>query len=583
MDVPILQDIIIIFALSIAAIFACYRLNFPTIVGFLATGVVCGPHGLGLIQGIPEVNSLASIGIALLLFIVGMEFSIKNLLEYKHFFWLGGTLQIALTAGVGFAVATLLGRPAGESLFLGFLLAMSSTAITIGALDKRSETDTPFGRITMGILIFQDLLAVPIMLSIPLLAGKADAMNSDFLWLLFKGILLLAVVCFGALKVVPKLLYHAAKTRSKELFLLTVLTVCFGVALLSSSVGLTLSIGAFLAGLVISESEYTAEAASTLQPLQMIFTSFFFVSIGMLLDVSFLVQHPILIVSLAAAIMLMKAILATGTIMIMKMPLRASLLAGLALSQIGEFSFVLARAGMESGIGSDFHHQLFFAVSFLTMAITPSLIGWGPQIASFIAKLPISQKWKLGLAYEGHKPKVALEDHLIVIGYGLSGRNTVRSAKAAKIPYTIIDMNPDTVRLERALGEPIHFGDATHEAILRHSNIMGARIVAVVVNDHSAAYRIVEKAKKLNPQVTVIVRTRYLKDTQQMYNLGADIVVPDEFGTSIEIFSRVLQIYKTPAEMIEKLVEEVRTEGYDMLRLLYQGPLFKVTKPHEPT
>lgn len=572
MDISLFKDIIVIFALSIAAIFVCHRFNLPTIVAFLFTGVISGPHGLGLVKGIPEVNSLASIGIVLLLFIVGMEFSIKKMMEYKHFFWVGGLLQVTLTTAVGFVVAQLLNRPMGESLFLGFLLAMSSTAITISALDQRGETDTPYGRITLGVLIFQDLFSVPIMLAIPLLALESEQLNLAFLWQFFKGLFLLTIVFIAAEKIVPKLLYYVAKTRRRELFLLTVLTMCFSVAWIASNVGLPLSLGAFLAGLIISESEYKNEAVSTMQPFMTIFTSFFFVSIGMLLDISFLFAQPFLIFGIAAAIMIMKTLIASATVLVLKMPLRTALLSGLALSQIGEFSFVLARAGIENGIGTEYYHQLFFAVSFLTMAVTPSMIEWGPQIATFCAKMPMPSRWKTGLVLEGKKPRVALQDHLIVIGYGLSGRNIVRSAKEANIPYTIVDMNPDTVRSEKSNGEPIHYGDATHDRVLWHAHLQSARVLAVVINDPQAAFQIVEKARKINSQVSIIVRTRYIKDTQLMYDLGANVVIPDEFGSAIEVFTRVLKVYDTPKDVIEKIVSDIRIEGYEKLGLQTNSP-----------
>lgn len=573
MDIPLLREIVIIFGLSIAVILGCHRLKIPAIVGFLLTGVLAGPHGLGLIQKVEDVDILAEIGIILLLFTVGMEFSLKKIFEFRRFFLIGGLAQVLLTVGLGFLAGLLLGRPIGECIFLGFILSLSSTAITLRVLEEKSESDSPHGRLTTGVLIFQDIVAIPMMLMTPLLGGVGGNLDYRFVTTALIGIVILVGVLFAATKVIPRLLYYIAKTRSRELFLMSVLTICFSVAWMTSSMGLSLSLGAFLAGLIISESEYRHEAISDILPFQDVFTSLFFVSIGMLLDMSFVMAQPILILLLTAGILLMKTI--TGSIagLLVGMPLRTALLAGLALSQIGEFSFVLAKNGANFGLADHYGYQLFLAVSLLTMGLTPTLVTYSNKIANLVLKLPLPMFLKTGLRPEEYVQKISFKDHIIIIGYGLSGKNLALAAREAKIPYVIIEMNPDTVKQEKQKGESIYFGDATHETVLKHAFAENASVAAIVINDFVASRRIVELLREMNPKLYIVVRTHYFEQTHMMYQLGANEVIPDELGSSVEIFTRVLNLFQVPGEQIVNVVRTIRNSTYQKLNVLYRnGP-----------
>lgn len=568
MEVPIIKEIVIIFTLSIGVLLICHRLKLPAVVGFLVTGVLCGPHGLGLVKGIEDVQDLATIGIVLLLFTVGMEFSIKNIVKYKYYFFGGGMLQVFLTLFATAAIAKgLLDRSWGESVFLGFLVSLSSTAIVLRVLDERAESDSPHGRVILGVLIFQDIIAVPMMLMIPVLAGVGEDFDMKHLYEFAKGIGVLLVMAFIAFRGVPKLLYYVTKTRNRELFLLSVLTVCFAVAWVTNSIGLSLSLGAFLAGLVISESEYSDEAVGNVLPFQEIFTSFFFVSMGMLLDVRFVVEQPFLILSIAAFVLLLKTFIAGGSALVLGMPLRSAVLAGIALSQVGEFSFVLAHSGITLGLTSHYNYQLFLAVSLLTMGVTPSLMFLSGRIADFVGKLPVPDKLKMGMHYtsdgSGHEKP---EGHIIIVGFGLRGRHLARAAKASGLPYLILEMNPETVKTEKTKDEPIRYGDPSHPSVLLHAGIRTAKTVAIVINDPVAAMQIVRVAKALNPDVYVITRTRYFQEVQKLFQVGADDVIPDEFGSSLEIFTRVLQKANVPQGELLRCVNELRSEGYEALR-----------------
>lgn len=569
MEVPIIKEIVIIFALSIGVLLACHRLKLPVVVGFLLTGILCGPHGLGLVSGIDDVQNLATIGIVLLLFTVGMEFSIKNIIKYKYYFFGGGMLQVFLTVAITFLISMyLLGRPWNESIFLGFLISLSSTAIVLRALEENGESESPHGRLILGILIFQDIIAVPMMLLVPLLAGSSEKFNISHLYEFIFGITVLIVMAVTAYYAVPRLLYLVTRTRNRELFLLSVLTICFAVAWITSSIGLSLSLGAFLAGLIVSESDYSDEAVGNVLPFQEIFTSFFFVSMGMLLDVGFVVEQPLLIIALALFVLLLKALIAGGSALILGMPLRSAIIGGIALSQVGEFAFVVAHSGISLGLFTDYGYQLFLAISLLTMGLTPTCMYFSTAIASLINRLPLNNRIKNGLHYEQtdalHGPALG---HVIICGFGIRGRHIARAAKAAGVPYVILEMNPETVKTEKSKGEPIRYGDPSHPSILSHVGIKTASAVAVVINDPIASKQIVKVARSLNQDVYVITRTRYFQEVPFMLKAGANDVIPDEFGSSLEIFTRILQKAKMPADLINRYVDELRTEGYEALGL----------------
>ena len=559
-EIPLLKDIVIIFALSAIVLLIGHRFRVPAIVGFLLTGIIAGPHALNFVHA-PEVENLSRIGIILLLFTIGLEFSLKKLLEYKYYFLLGGFLQVGLTVVVGFCVAYFIGRPAGEAIFLGFLLSMSSTAIVLKVLETKDEADTPYGRITIGILIFQDIIAVPMMIVIPFLSDK-QPFDLSFFYTFLEGCAIILVVFIASTKLIPKLLYYVARVRSRELFLISILTICSSIAWLASSAGLSLSLGAFLAGLLIAESEYSREALSNVVPLRDIFASFFFVSMGMLLDVNFVIQYPLLILVIALGVMLMKSLVVGFSTFVLGLPLRIIILVSIALSQVGEFSFVLAHSGMESGLASDFYYQLFLAVAILTMSLTPTLIAASHILVKKIKQITLPSFLEHGIfntEFDERKPPT-IKGHIIIVGFGLSGKNLAKGAREANIPYVVIEMNPETVAKEKEKGEPIFFGDASHEDVLNLANINEANAMAVVINDLHAARYIVELSHRLNPKLYLIVRTRYIHETKLMHQLGANDVISDEYGTSIEIFKFVLNKFGVSQEEIEKTASTMRSE-----------------------
>jgi len=566
MKIPLLNDIIIIFGIAIAVLFICHRLRVPEVVGLLITGIFTGPYGLELVKAVHEVEVFAEIGVVLLLFTIGIEFSLERLLRIKKSILIGGSFQVFLTFSATLLITMQLGKTFNEAVFIGFLVTLSSTAIVLKIIQKRAEVDSPHGRTTLGILIFQDIIIIPMILFTPLLAGATGGEGESIFVLLAKGIGIILLVLVSAKWIVPHILYQITKTRNNELFLLSVIVICLGIAWLTSRAGLSLALGAFLAGLIISESEYSHQALGNILPFRDVFTTFFFVSIGMMLNVGFLFQQPGTIVMIALSILLLKSIIAGFVTILLGFPIRTAILVGFSLSQIGEFSFILSRSGLEHGLLTGDIYQMFLAVSVLTMAASPFIIAQAPRIADTILRLPLPKKLISGFYPVPETKVVNRKDHLIIIGFGVNGKNLSHAARVAGIPYAIIEMNPETVRNEQAKGEPIYYGDATHETILQHTNIKKARIVVVAINDPGATRRIAEIIQRLNPKVHLIVRTRYLQEMKPLYELGASEVIPEEFETSVEIFTRVLTKYLIPRDEIEKLVTEARADGYKILR-----------------
>ena len=402
MEILLLQDIAVIFGLAIVVLQVCHKIKLPAIVGFLATGTLVGPHGLHLVKSIHEVELLAEIGVVLLLFTIGLEFSFKELFRLKRPVLIGGSFQVFTTI---LATALIfffgLSLPANRAVFIGFLMALSSTAIVLRLYQERAGLDSAHGETVLAILIFQDVIVVLLMLLTPFLAGGNGAgfsIDRSILVLLGKTAAIFGAVLLSARYLVPHVLFLVAKTRSRELFLLTIASICLLTAWMTALAGLSLGLGAFVAGLVISESEYGTAALGNMIPFRDIFMSFFFVSIGMLLDLRVVISHPEVIVMLTAGIVLMKFIIVLIIAVLLGVSLRSALLTALALAQVGEFSFVLSKFGLAYNFLTGQRYQYFLAVAVITMAITPFLVAVGPRFAEIVLRLPFPDRLKRGLA-----------------------------------------------------------------------------------------------------------------------------------------------------------------------------------------
>lgn len=575
----LLFDIAVIFGLAVVAVVLGHRARIPPIAGMLLAGVLAGPNALRLVKASEEVEILAEIGVVLLLFVLGMEFSLRGVVSVKRSFLIGGTLQVALTiAAIGLG-SLFLGFDGRESTLLGMVVALSSTAIVLTLLRERAELDSPHGRIVVGTLIYQDIAVVPFMLAIPLLAGGAsDAAGAAGVIDLLARIAGVALAAYIAYRwVVPWLLFQIARTRSREAFLLGVLVICIAIALLTSSAGLSLALGAFLAGLIISESAYSHQAVSVIMPFRDTFLSLFFVSVGMLLDLSFLAENVGRIALLTAGLLLIKPIVAGGAALAAGLPVRSAVLAGVALGQIGEFSLVLSSAGVTEGLLTEDMFQIVLAVAVVSMILTPMMMNLAPRLSDIVAsRLPLPNRLRTGIGSARMVSAHPYSSHLVIVGFGTTGQAVARAADESCVPYAAIEIGPENVREGREAGLHVHYGDGTQQAVLEHVNIAKAKAVVVVIDDPGAARRITELARRLAPEAFIVIRSRYLRETEPLHALGADEVIADELEVSVEIFARVLARFLVPREDIERVASEMRLEWREMARSISPH----ATSPH---
>jgi CPA2 family monovalent cation:H+ antiporter-2 len=435
MSLDLLTALLIIFGVSIPVVFIFVRLKISPLVGFLIAGILVGPFGLGLIRETENIEVMSEIGVVLLLFTIGIEFSLSDLLKIKRIVLMGGGLQISITATVVSVILWWLGYSAEAAVFMGLIASLSSTAIVLKLLQEKGEIYSAHGRIALGILIFQDIAAVLIIILAPLLAESV--VGSDLLEILFKGIGLVLITLVSARYLIPHLLFHVAKTRNSELFLLSIVVIGLAVAWMASLAGLSLALGAFLAGLIISESEYATQALGNIMPFRDMFMSIFFVSTGMLLDLDVMRKHLFLILAATALIFFLKTFVNALTTFIIGFPLHTMILVGFSLAQIGEFSLITAKVGFENGILAGEIYQEFLAVTVLSMVLTPFLVdlGYYSAASSRQLSLPKILLYDRYRTFQEEGQKEELENHLIIIGFGVNGRNVGNCCSKNFNPY----------------------------------------------------------------------------------------------------------------------------------------------------
>jgi CPA2 family monovalent cation:H+ antiporter-2 len=508
---------------------------------------------------------MAEIGVVLLLFTIGIEFSLKELVRIRQLVLWGGGLQTGVTILAVGALTMALGYGWSQGVFFGFLVALSSTAILMKLLMDSGQMDTPQGKIALGILIFQDLCVVPMMLLTPLLGGGGGGWQGMLL-IGAKAVGVVLAAHFGSRFAIPWIFGQVVGTRSRELFILTILFIGFGTAWLTAMAGLSLALGAFIAGLAISESEYSHQALSDLIPFREAFMSLFFISVGMLLDPAVVLRQPLLVGGVVTTILLVKTIGCCGAVLSLGVPYRIALISALSLAQVGEFSFVLSQVGLKYGLLTPELYQIFLAASIATMGLTPFLIRLAPALAdNLTALLPKALLRGRGSLARSEK-KLRLANHVIIVGYGFNGRNLAKVLRHLKIEHVAIETNPFTVAAEKKRGQRIIFGDASNQEVLSHALVETARVLVIAISDAAASRRIAAQARAMNPILRVIVRTRYIAEVEPLFKLGANEVIPEEFETSIEILARVLRTFLVSQDDIENCVADVRRDGYEMLR-----------------
>lgn len=557
MELPFLKELLEIFGVVVFVVFISSRLRIPALVGFIVAGYIVGPLGTGLISDSERVVQLAELGIVLLLFTVGLEFSFKTLVRIKKVVFVGGALQVLATVLLCYFGSRIFIEDNTEAMIWGFLVSLSSTAIVLKLLEERGEFLSFSGQIAVGILIFQDIIAIPMMLVIPHLGSVSGIVGTNLLVLFGKMLLITAALVLFAKWATPFLLSQVTKTRSKELFLLSVIVLCLLAAYTSSMLGLSLALGAFVGGLIIAESDYNHQVLGNILPFRDVFISLFFVSIGMMLDVRFVAHHIILIGSLTLAVVLVKLLITTLSIMALKKPLRVSAQIGLTLAQIGEFSLICGEIAFVNQKISHEAYQTFLGVSITSMLLSPLMIRYSNKFGYVVEKVfgsrrPMEEE-------EGTTKVRALSGHVIIVGYGLTGRCVEEVIRETSIPYIILELNAQTVATEKKKGVPIVFGDAANERVLAVVKANKADSVIITIPDANAAKRITALIKRLNPKACIIARTPFVADAKTLYGLGATEVIPDEYGVSLEILQRLLLRHLPSSDIANSLIGKIKT------------------------
>ncbi len=557
-ELDFLKDLVVIFAVGLAVVTLLGRLRVPSIAGYIIAGVLAGPGVLGLIDDVHQIEMLAEVGVVLLLFGIGLELSPERIRKLWRAVLLGGALQVGATILAVIAVSRAFGLPPSRGAFLGFVVAVSSTAIVLRGMSARGELDAPHGRLALGILIFQDLCVVPMMLALPFLSGTRGAGRSALLAL--GAAVAILVGALGVARVLsPLLLRAASRTRQRDVFVLAVAVICFGVAWLASYAGVSVALGAFLAGLVVSGSEFRHQALSDLIPLREVLASVFFVSVGMLLDTTNVLDRIAPTLLLLLAILVGKFILLFLTAAAMRLPLRVCILTAAALCQVGEFSFVLLKGGRSTGLVSEPLLETMLVAVILSMLVTPFLLLLGPRLAAGAGRLPPLMKLLQIRSLEEDHPEEHLTDHAIIAGYGFAGRELAKSLEECGIPYLIADLNVDNVRRAVRDGVKAYFGDVTSPEVLEHLGIGSARELVITVNDPEAALRAVKLARRQSSDLRIIVRAPYLEDVAGLMKAGASKVVTAEAESAVEIANIILAGHGADEATVERHLSRIRS------------------------
>jgi monovalent cation:H+ antiporter-2, CPA2 family len=562
MEITILRDIVIIFVLSTIVNLIFTKLKVPTIIGYLLTGIIAGPYMLSLIGNRHNIDVIAEIGIVLLLFSIGLEFSLKHLFKIRKIVFFGGFIQVVITALAFLLISFMYDMNWKSGIFIGFMAALSSSALVLKILQDRSEITSNYGRTVLGILIFQDLLLVPLLLFSDFLGNKPMDVSEELFYLVLKTIGIIGFVYAGNKWIFPKLLHIIAKARNQELFMMSIFSICLAIALLTSQLGMSLAFGAFLAGLMVSESEYSHNAFGSLIPFKDLFSSFFFVSVGMLLDLGFVLEHFQLVIFTVVLILVVKTIVAGGTGFLLGHTFKGTVMVGLALSQVGEFSFILAKIGVDKVIISPFFYQLFLAVAIVTMAVSPFVMKGSKPLADLLSKLPLPKFMVNGLFPLAEIEIPLFRNHLVIIGKDSSSIKLSVMARYIKLPYVSIIFDPVLAKERQKKGEYVIYGDAINEPILNKAHVGTADVVVISVGSIIASLSIIERVRKINKHVYILVRAKDINDIEQLYKAGADQIFPENFEIAIDLFGRILNKRLMTKKEINLLLAKIRNENY---------------------
>ena len=564
---PFLVEVVAIVLAAAFVAYVCHRVGLVPIVGFLLAGVLIGPSGLGLVEDPELIDAAAEVGVLLLLFTIGIEFSLDKLARIKRLIFVGGGLQVGLTTLVVAGLCLAFGVDWRPAVFTGFLVALSSTAIVIKLLGDRGETNTETGQGAVGLLIFQDLAVILMVLLVPALGG-GDVGGGDLAWALAKAALIIVFVLVVARRVLPPVLEHVARTCSPELFLLTVIAICFGTAYAVGLAGVSISLGAFLAGLVVSQSRFSEHALSEILPLQILFSATFFVSVGLLLDLGFVVANPLLVLGALAVVTVVKFGTALAAVRAVGRATPAAAATALWLAQVGEFSFVLERSGREVGLAplgmDDVGSPLFIAATVVSMALTPVAAPWAGRLAARLRQhqapdAPEHAPAEAASLAEGFSD---LENHVIVAGYGDAARRLIHVLDGSGIPFAVATLSPDGAREAEAEGRRVLRGDYAKQHILEAVGLSRAKLLVIPDDRPAQTHRVVAVARALAPTVRIVASVPTTDDAEALVAAGADRAIATEFEAVIGLFDDVLRHYQVEPDEILRHEEALRRGSY---------------------
>jgi monovalent cation:H+ antiporter-2, CPA2 family len=524
MQVEFLQSLVIIFGVSAIVVFLLNKFKIPSPVGFLLSGILIGPHALGLISELNEIEVFAEVGVILLLFTLGMEFSLKKLLKMKRVVFGAGSFQIFFTILVIFIIGIVFFKlDIVNAIFWGFLIVVSSTAIIIKLISDKKETSSPQGRAMIGISLFQDLSIIFFIVLIPLMSGSVEFSFFQFAIIILKAAGVIFFVIYGSKWIVPYLFNQVVKSKSRELFIISIILFCIGTALFTSFMGLSLSLGAFLAGVMISESDYAYQAMSDVVPFKESFMGLFFVSIGMILDLSIAVEYAQQIIILLLIIVVVKFIIGLIAVRIAGFSLRTAIIAGIGIAQVGEFSFILALEGRYYGILKAENYQIFIATSILSLLLIPLLYKFAHPFATWFVKKVNPQyfgKHNISLYKDDFLSRDSKTDHVVIVGYGFNGRNLANILRYANVPYVVLDFDMNLVKQYKAKGEPIYYGDATSPDVLLHLGLKKAKMLVCSVSDSITQRIVIANARNVSKCLYIVARTRYVSAVEELKKMG---------------------------------------------------------------
>ena len=572
----LLEEITVIATVSVIVTLLLGRLKLPVVAGLVLSGALVGPKALSLAHDPEAIEVIAEVGVIFLIFTIGLEFSLSRLKNIFRQVALGGLLQVGVTTLVTSLVCLGLDLSFPEAVVYGFVFALSSTALVLRTLGERGELDAPHGRFIVGTLIFQDLCIVPMVLVVPLLVNGLDKPETwqAIMFALGKAALVVVLLFATSRKVIPYLFRWVDASRSNEVFILTVLCLCIGTAYLTSLTGLSLALGAFLAGMIVADTDFRHRAMGDILPLRDVFVSFFFVSLGTFFDFQLLAEKPMEVGLLLLAFIGGKGLIAILAASFMRFPPRAAWLAGVGLAQFGEFGFIILQLAIQEGVVVEAEIGTLLNAGILSMFLTPLLVYKAPHFTAGERALdPLAKLLRARSAEELEDRTVGHSDHVVVIGYGLAGRLLTNSLSRLKIEAVALEMNSDNVELGRKLGDPVYYADATSEEALGHAHVESCRAIVIMINDNQAIERVISTIARMKVDAPVFVRTQYMRGSEKLsHELPVNIVASEVEG-GLEILSLVLNQLKIPRNLIVREIDQAREETMHSDREYYSSPL----------